>query len=163
MTDFSLPAEEHRRSKMPWIAAGGAILFILAVVYAPLGRRSTPGSADARPALPFGAAEQAYASKISFGDFSISKAENFLHHEVTTLSVEAANTGDRPLAELEITVEFHDSLHQVVLRETRRILTIASPRLIPGEHRTFDISFERLPEEWNLRAPTVRVTGLRFA
>jgi hypothetical protein len=163
MTEITLPPEEPRRSKVPWIAAAGAVLFILAVAYAPLGRRSSPAGTDARPHLPFGPAEEVYVAKIVFGAFTVSKAENFLHHEVTTFSVEAVNNGDRGLAEMEITLEFHDSLNQVVLRETRRILYPGAVPMSPGEHRTFEISFERLPVDWNMLAPAVHVTGLRFA
>ena len=93
----------------------------------------------------------------------MSRAENFVHQEVTMLSGDVGNAGDRALQQIEVTVEFHDSLNQVVLRETRHVLGTATGTLGPGQQRSFVLSFERLPAVWDGRTPTVRVTGLKFA
>jgi hypothetical protein len=113
--------------------------------------------------LPFGPAGQAYAPKIDIQNISLSRAENFLHQEVTALSGELTNRGERPLTGLELTIEFFDELHQVVLRESRQVLNGPSQALAPGEHRSFEISFEHIPSSWNMQQPSVRISGLQFA
>jgi hypothetical protein len=96
-------------------------------------------------------------------NISMSRAENFIHQEVTYLSGGLVNGGTRSLAGLELTVEFSDELHQVVLRESRAVLSAREPVLGPGEHRSFEISFDHIPPSWNMQQPSVRVTGLQFA
>ena len=153
---------ERNRSRIALAVSAGVLAIVAASIYFPTGRHGSSTGSTAQQTLPFGPAEQAYAPRVKFGDFSASRAQNYLHQEVTTLSVDVTNTGDRALREVEITLEFHDEMNQVVLRETRRILTASSPPLAAGQTRGFDISFEHLPELWNRQAPEVRVTGLRF-
>ena len=155
------PPERSRAALAATVALGAAAV-IAAAIYFPSGRSGRSTGPGKPSPLPFGAAEQAYASKIKFGDFEISRAENYLRQEVTTLSVGVQNTGDRAIREMEVTLEFHDVMRQVVLRETRRILSSAGAPLAAGEKRTFEISFEHLPDLWNRQAPAIRVSGLRF-
>ena len=82
--------------------------------------------------LFFGAAEQAYAPQIHVENIAMSRAENFLNQEVTTLAGEIVNSGDRTLQGVELTVIFSDTLNQVVLREARAVLDVAAPPLAPG-------------------------------
>jgi len=110
--------------------------------------------------LLFGPAEQAYASQIHIESITMNRVENFLNQEVTTLSGEVVNTGDRSLQGLELTVEFSDELRQTVLRESRSVLD--PPPLAAGARRDFEISFEHVPDSWNLQQPSVTVTALRL-
>jgi hypothetical protein len=139
------------------------VLLVGGVFYFWSGHTSGPGGPPAQAHLPFGPEEQAYASKIGIQNISLSRAENFIHQEVTSLSAELMNGGVRSLAALEISVEFSDELHQVVLREFRVILSAREPPLPPGEHRSFEISFDHIPSSWNMEQPAVRITGLQFA
>jgi hypothetical protein len=100
---------------------------------------------------------------IQLEGIALSRAENFLHQEITTLSGDAVNSGNRALRDLEITVEFSDDLQQVVLRETRPIVSQPSVDIGAGERRAFEISFEHVPSSWNMQLPAVRVSGLAFA
>ena len=113
--------------------------------------------------MPFGPEEQAYAPKVGIQNIYLSRAENFIHQEVTYLSTELVNGGARSLAGLELTVEFSDELHQVVLREFRVVLSAREQALSPGEHRSFEVSFDHIPSSWNRERPVVRITGLQFA
>ena len=128
-----------------------------------------PSTSDKRHLTPggvqqfFGAAEQAYAPHLQIENIAMSKAENFLNQEVTTLTGEVVNSGDRTLLGLELTIEFHDSLHQVILREFRSVLDPAAVPFAPGTRREFEISFEHLPASWNFEEPVIRVSALRFA
>ena len=106
--------------------------------------------------------EQEYSKKIEIGNIALNRAENFLHQEVTTLSGEVYNGGTEPVMGLRLTAEFSDELNQIVLRETRRVLGTPELALEPGERRAFEISFEHLPDAWNMQAPLMRVSYLQL-
>jgi hypothetical protein len=91
----------------------------------------------------------------------MSRAENFLNQEVTTIAGEVVNGGAESLLGLELTVEFSDTLHQVILRESRSV--VDPPDLAPGARRAFEISFEHVPTSWNMEQPAIAVTALRLA
>lgn len=156
------------------IVVGAAIIFVLvAVLLLPSGILMNPWFHGDRSSgakrhvtaagtqLLFGPAEQVYASSIHVENIAMSRAENFLNQEVTTISGEVVNAGAESLLGLELTVEFSDSLHQVILRESRSVLD--PPALAPGARRAFEISFEHVPTSWSMEQPTVAVTAMRLA
>jgi len=63
---------------------------------------------------------------------------------------------------LGLTTEFSDDMNQIVLRETRGVLGSPKGALAPGERRAFEISFDHVPNSWNMRAPGVRVSYLKL-
>lgn len=139
-----------------------ALVIVLSGLYFWSGRPSPPDAAhDAR--FSFGPAEQAYATKIQIEDLALSRAENFLHQEITTLSGNLVNGGDRALYAVELTVEFYDQMNQVVLRDRRPAVLPPAPPVAPGERRGFEIAFEHIPSSWNMQLPSVRISGLGFA
>jgi hypothetical protein len=156
------------------IVTGAAVLFVLvAVLLLPSGillnpwfhgDQSSGAKRHVTPAgtqLLFGPAEQAYAAQIHVENLAMSRAENFLNQEVTTLAGDVVNTGNRSLQGLELSVEFSDTLRQVALRESRSVLD--PPALAPGASRPFEISFEHVPTSWNMEQPAITVTALRFS
>ena len=153
------PPERSRFSFALTLAAAAVVILVAGVYFLP-GRQS-PSRGTALEAH-FGAAEQAYAAKLQIENIALSRAENFLHQEVTTLSGELVNTGDRSLHAVELTIEFSDDLHQVVLRETRSVLAPGAAPLTPAERRSFEVSFEHIPSPWNMQQPVIRITGLLF-
>jgi len=112
--------------------------------------------------LPFGPTEKEYAARIQIENITLSRAENFLHQEVTSLSGEILNSGDRSLRDVELTITFSDELHQVVLRDSRVLFGAGAVPLLPGSRRQFEISFEHIPASWNRESPTTSVSGLEF-
>jgi len=161
---IEIPQPEAERTQFGFAlgVAAAAVVIVLAAFYLWPGRQSPSrgGAQEVHP--PFGPAERAYAAKIQFENFALSRAENFLNQEVTTLAGELINAGDQTLSEIEVTVEFSDQLDQVALRETRLAVTSASPPVTPTERRSFEVSFEHIPTSWNSQLPVVRVSGLRF-
>jgi hypothetical protein len=145
------------------LVAAAAVIIVLAGFYLWPGRQSPSrgGMQEIHP--PFAAAERAYASKIKIENLALSRAANFLNQEVTILTGELVNTGERTLREVELTVEFYDDMNQIALRESRLAVNSGSPPLGPGERRSFEVSFEHIPTSWNMQQPVVRVTGLLFA
>ena len=120
-------------------------------------------SAQANLPAKMTAEEAAYAQTIRIENVALSRAENFLHQEVTMLDADAVNAGSRAAEALSVTVEFADSLNQVVLRETRSALGSPPSSLGPGQSRHFQISFDRVPTSWNMQQPSVQVSYLHLA
>jgi hypothetical protein len=107
--------------------------------------------------------EKDYAKNLRVENIVMSRAENFLHQEVTTMNAEVVNGGPQAVAVLELSVEFTDEMNQVVLREARTVLGVPPVALVPGERRSFELSFDHVPTSWNMQLPVVRVTNLQLA
>ena len=107
--------------------------------------------------------EKDYATNVRVENLAMSRAENFLHQEVTILNAEVVNGGPQAIATLELSVEFSDEMNQVVLREARAVLGTPPAVLASGERRSFEISFDHVPPSWNMQLPAVRVTSLQLA
>lgn len=110
--------------------------------------------------LPFGPSEQAYAQHIQFLDIQLAHATNFLNQDFTYVAGTAFNGGARKVRGLEVTVEFHDPFHQVILRDSNQLIGLADAPLDAGKRHDFQIQMEHLPAEWDKQYPSIRVTGL---
>lgn len=118
---------------------------------------------EANLSAKMSAEEQAYAGKIQIENIALSRAENFIHQEVTILEADAVNGGEKAVQRLWVRVEFSDDLHQIILRESRGVLGAAASALGPGQRRSFQISFDRVPASWNGQQPTVQVSYLQLS
>jgi len=154
---------EGGRFSFALILAAAAVVVIGAAIYFSPGRQSPPGAAPQQAHFVFGEAEQAYAASIHVENIALSRAENFIHQEVTILNAEVVNAGAQAVQRLSVTVEFTDDMHQVVLRESRAVLGSPPAALTPGQRRSFQISFDRVPASWNMQQPTVQVSYLQLA
>jgi hypothetical protein len=156
------PQPARGRFNFALILAAAALLVIVAALYFEPGRQSPPDAAPQPQHFAFGPAEREYASALRLESISLSRAENFLHQEVTTLSGEIVNQGQRSLRGVELTIEFFDEMKQIALREKRSVLAPGSGPLAPGERRAFEVSFEHISSSWNMQQPLVNITGLQF-
>jgi hypothetical protein len=145
------------------LAIAAATLLALVAMYLVLFRGPAPNPSQQQTRFPFGPPEQAYAPKLQFGNFEMSRAESFLNQEVTYLAGDVTNTGEHAISGIEATIEFQDSMNQIALRETRPVLFGSSALLPPGKTAHFEISFDHVPPSWNMQLPAVRVAGLQFA
>jgi hypothetical protein len=157
------PQKESRGIFRHPAVIGLATLFGVAALYLLFFRGPVPAPSGVKQRLPFGATEQAYAPKLRFGNFAMSEAENFLHQKVKYLDGDVQNTGDRALTGMEVIIEFRDFMNQIALRETRPLLGSRTPELAPGATAHFQVSFDHVPDSWNMQMPTVQVAGLQFA
>src|SRR5262244_1682769 len=90
-----------------------ATLLTVAALYLLFFRGPAPAPNAQQRRLPFGPAEQAYATKLQFENFAMSEAENFLHQQVKYLDGDVRNGGDRALSGIEVVVEFQDDMKQI--------------------------------------------------
>jgi hypothetical protein len=161
-TPSSIPERPRESNRMAWVAALAlaGLLMIGGVLYFGVWKSFPAPPASVETMTP---AEQAYAAaKIQFADLRVSRAENFLHQEVTTVSGAAINTGDRTLDGLQITAEFQGMAHETLLRQNAALVTPRTP-LGPGKAAGIDISLENVPPGWNQGPPRISVRSLRFA
>jgi len=156
------PPENSNSGILARIVVAVLVIAVAAAIYFwPAAQTKAPANGR-NSDFPFGVEEQAYAARLQLENLTMSRAENYLNQEVTTLSIELVNGGDRSLRALELTAEFSDDLRQIVLRETRPVLAPGAARFAPGDRRTFEISFEHIPASWNLQQPTLRVAGMQL-
>jgi len=158
------PREKARLSPLSILAAVLVIAFLVTGVALFLREPQSrlPSSEQSNLPARMTPEEAAYAKTMRIENIALSRAENFLHQEVTILDADAVNSGARAAEALSVTVEFTDSLNQVVLRETRSALGTPPTALGPGQSRHFQISFDRLPASWNMQQPSVQVSYLRL-
>jgi hypothetical protein len=160
---MKLPTSEQATSNRFYVAlaAGAGVVLLLLVAAILLSRGSGEKNALGQPApLPFGAAEQAYVPQIHFSALQLTQATNMLNQEFTYVVGTVSNTGNRPVRTIEVTVEFHDLVNQLVLRDTVPVFAPGAPPLAPGREREFQLTFEHVPAGWNHQPPSIRVTGL---
>jgi len=164
-TSFSIPPSQNHESTgktRRLVVLAFSIVFLLLALF--LWRASTkriqPGTTRSQDAQ--GPDERAYTSNVGVDHVEISRAENFLHQEVTTISGEISNGGNRSLASVELTIEFFDDLNQIAQRETRSLFGAPGPPIPPGDHREFEVSFEHISSSWNMRQPVIKITKVQF-
>jgi hypothetical protein len=116
--------------------------------------------AASRP--PLSAGQKTYLASIAFADFHMSAAANFLNDTVTYLDGSVTNQGSKPVRNLDVELDFVDSLNQVVLRETAHPLADRAAPLQPGETLAFRVTFEHMPVDWNQAPPSAKAVYLEF-
>lgn len=159
-----IPRDKPQTSVITLVVAAVVVLAMAGSIWflsTPLQNKTQP-SGHEMGVMKMGPAEQDYAKNLRFEKIGLSRAENFLHQEVTTLNGEVVNGGALPVQGLFVTTEFSDDLNQIVLRETRGVLGVPLVELAPGERREFAISFEHVPSSWNRQEPVLRVASLQI-
>ena len=142
-------------------AALVAVVAIFWILFTPKAAHGPQGG-SASGNLSMTAAEQEYVKNVQVGNLSLSRAENFIHQQVTILNGEVYNGGSEPVSDLRLTTTYLDEMNQIVLKETRPVLGAPERPLTPGERRSFEISFDHVPNSWNMQQPSVKVAYLRL-
>ncbi|MGA8224551.1 MAG: hypothetical protein WB780_23100 [Candidatus Acidiferrales bacterium] len=151
----------EERSRLPIaIAAGAGVVLVFLAGLILLTRTMQSHGPVAEEKLPFGTAEQAYSERIHFMNVQMARATNFLNQEFTYVAGTTSNDGTRMVRALEVTLEFHDPMNQVVLRETQRLIGRSGQPLDGGQRRDFQITLDHVPATWDQQYPSIRVSGL---
>ena len=152
--------EEPSRFPATFLAGLVVIAIIAGIIIALTHFVKTPQQAVAAP-LPFAAAEQAYAPQIHFQDLQLSQSDNLINQHFTYIAGIVSNDGPKPVAAIEVLVEFHDQFKQVVLKDTLRPTRRSDAPLNVGEKREFNLAIDQgLPSTWDQQYPSIHVTGL---
>ncbi len=159
------PDSPQEQTNRPLITVIIAVIVVAAISISawflfhdsPANDRATAG---ANIKLNMTPVEREYAGKLLVKDIALSRAENFLHQEVTILNGTVVNGGTETVIALDVIVEFSDQMDQVALRETRAILGAPAVPLAPGQQRAFELSFDHVPASWNMQQPSLRVANL---
>ena len=154
--------DESESSRLPlaMLAGVGVVILLLGGFYL-LSRVGPSTGPVAEQPLPFGEAERVYAPQIRFSNPQMSRAANLLNQEVTFIVGTLENSGARTVRQIEVSIEFHDLINQVVLREAHRLLGDGA-RVGPGQKQEFQINFDRVPNDWNRQYPAFKVIGLQL-
>jgi len=153
------PTQDKPRSLWPLMLAGAVIVGGLLLAFGLLPPHVTPSAPGEKP-LPFGPAEQGYAANVKFENPKMSRFENLFKQQVTYVAGDICNSGNRTVADVQITVEFHNIENQVVLRQTLRPMEPKPVAIPPGQRQSFQMGFDQVPDDWNMVYPTIRITGL---
>ncbi|MDQ1405047.1 MAG: hypothetical protein QOG55_676 [Acidobacteriaceae bacterium] len=165
-TSFPIPPPQDEQGaaktrRLVVLAVTIVVLLLVFFLWHASSKRVPPAATGSQDAV--GPDERAYTSNVGVDHVEMSRAENFLHQEVTTIAGEISNGGNRSLASVELTIEFYDDLNQIAQRETRSLFGPPGPPIPPGDHREFEVSFEHISSAWNMRQPVIKVATVQFA
>lgn len=152
-------SKERRRFPLAF-ALGILVVAIIFGSFVLLTRHMRSPAQASAVKLPFGPVELAYAERIHFTGLQMARATNFLKQEFTYVAGTISNDGVQNIGAMQVAVEFHDDLNQVILRETEVLIAPHSDPLPAGQRRDFQITLEHIPAEWNHQYPSLNVTGL---
>ena len=110
-----------------------------------------------------------YASSLSISSPAMSTADNFAGQQVTYIEGKITNNGSKTVNNAVVQIVFHDSLGQVVQKETQPLMVITTREpyidtaplgtapLHPGQTREFRLTFEHVSADWNMQLPEIKI------
>src|SRR3989442_8234005 len=148
----------ERSALLPILGAAGALALVVGLYT--LVQRNASRLAEIKPALT--EEQKTYLPNIVVSDARVSAARNLVGDRVIYLDAQVTNRGRTTVGRLDLELEFHDVLGQVVLRETAHPVRARSAPLKPGETRAFQLAFEHLPADWNQISPPITASYVSF-
>ena len=154
-------SEESRPPIVP-IAIGALAVLVVIALLVVFGRKGTNDTGA--PSTP-----DPYAAHLAISSPSMSTAANFAGQEVTYIEGKISNNGDKTVTSAILQIVFHDTIGQVVQKETQRLMVIttrepyidtaplSSASLKPGQTREFRQTFEHISSEWNTQLPEITI------
>ena len=162
------PGEPERRSPVPFVIAGIAVLLVLGVLLLVAGRhkqQANPGGAGLAPPDP-------YSSSLAISNIKMSESANLSGGKLTYLDGDIANHGSRTLRAITVQVAFRSAPTVLAQKETMALNLVrmtdpyidtepvsAAP-LKPGDTRGFRLIFDHVSADWNGEYPEVRVISV---
>jgi hypothetical protein len=159
-------AEElEERGGFPLAAWGVAALIVVVLVSALvfLGRKKPEAAPSTlQPA-------DAYAANLPLSQFAMSESANLSGGKQTYLDGHIGNSGDRTVTAVTVQVVFRndedlapqiDTVPLTLIRMKEPYIDtepVSAAPIKPGDDREFRLTFETVPENWNLQMPEVRV------
>lgn len=115
------------------------------------------------PAAQLSADAKQYTRNLKLSEVQMKATESYLKQAITEVNGKITNSGDRPLAEVDVYCVFYDAYGQVVLRQR---VSIVSPRmggLKPSDTKSFRLPFDEIPASWNQTMPQLVIAGITFS
>lgn len=103
-----------------------------------------------------------YLAQIAVTDARMSAAETPLGTTETYLDAHVINKGSRTVRQLDLQLDFQDTMNQVVLRQVARPVTGDTTTLGPGQVRNLHLTFDHMPAEWNQAPPVFTPLYVEF-
>jgi len=153
--------EESRPPVVP-IAIGAVAVLVIVGLFILFGRANS-GETTAS------SAPDPYAPNLTISGVSMSSAANFAGQEVTYIEGKISNNGNKTVNGALIQLVFHDSMGQVVQKDTQRVMIIttrepyidtaslATAPLKSGQTREFRQTFEHVSADWNTHLPEITI------
>ena len=107
-------------------------------------------------------AERDYLTNIQVHLVVVQQTENYAHERRVTLKGQVDNAGALAVGELQLNVEFLNKGNEVVLREMPEVWAITRQGMAAGETRSFEFTFENVPQSWNGQPPSMAVSHLQL-
>ncbi|MBI3698641.1 MAG: hypothetical protein HY238_27855 [Acidobacteria bacterium] len=153
-------AEKHRAAGLPVpILVVGALVLIACTVGLFVIRQARNRPRDV-PVLTQEAA--AYLRSLQLEDVDMELAENYLKQTAATITGKITNNGSRTVGLVEINCVFRDPAGQVLLRERTAIIGRKTGPAAPGQTRSFELTFDNIPQGWNQLMPDLVISQIVF-
>jgi hypothetical protein len=111
---------------------------------------------------PLSAEARSYLAQIAVADARMSAAETPLGTTETYLDAHVINRGSRTVRQLDLQLDFEDTMNEVVLRQVSRPVTGNTAPLEPGAVRNLHMTFDHMPAEWNQAPPVFTPVYVEF-
>ncbi len=167
MADLFTPAKEEaqERNWTPFIVGLVAVLIVIGVITL-ITRHSGKTSQQVDP----------YVSKLQISNAKVSAAENYVGGTVTYLDATITNTGDKTLEGASMNLVFHNTLNEVVQKETLPLHVLVEnqmggyPDLVdmsrspiaPGHSKDVRMTLEHISADWNQAPPDMQLVNLKL-
>jgi hypothetical protein len=152
--------EKDSSRRIIFVAVAAVIVIALAAAFL---LRAKPRTASGPPP---------YAASLKLSDFKMSAAENFVGATVSYVDGTVTNSGDKTVTHAMVQVNFKDDMGQLAQREEipLQVLKTDGPYpeavdfrvspLVPGQSKTFRLTFEGISAQWNHQYPEIQITDV---
>ena len=157
--------EPEQRGGLPLAAWGVAALIVIVVV----GALVIAGRKKPAPVLNTLQPADAYAASLPLSQLAMSEAANLSGGKLTYLDGQVRNTGNRTVNAVTVQVVFAndedlapqiDTVPLTLIRMKEPYIDtgpVSAAPLKPGDEHEFRLTFEAVPDNWNMQMPEVRV------
>jgi hypothetical protein len=167
MADLFTPArpETQERNWTPFIVGLVAVVIVIGILTV-ITRTGGKASQQADP----------YVAQLQISNAKVSAAENYVGGTVTYLDATITNTGNKTLAGATMNLVFHNTLNEVVQKETLPLHVLVEnqmggyPDLVdmsrspiaPGQSRNVRMTLEHISADWNQAPPDMQLVNLKL-
>jgi len=167
MADLFSPAkqETQERNWVPFVVGLVAVVVVVGIIIV-ITRNSGRTTLKVDP----------YAAKLKISNAKVSAAENYVGGTVTYLDADITNTGEQAVVAGDMYLVFHNTLNEVVQKETLPLRVLVPNQLAgypdlvdlsrdpigPGQTKTVRMTLEHISADWNQAPPEMELLNLKL-